>query len=164
PRSPTTASPTLSSSRPRSPRRAPKARSRPSSAASSPRLAEAPGRPALAARRHAAPEGSTKMSSKSMTNARAIVNVLAARLEGDHERSAKDWDTIRLQAAQLAGFAKRKRDEAAAMGEPEPTPNPSRGRSPSSDDAGREAPRKAIDELPMRVSAYYVSRGRGDHV
>jgi len=104
------------------------------------------------------------MSSKSMTNARAIVNVLAARLEGDHERSAKDWDTIRLQAAQLAGFAKRKRDEAAAMGEPEPTPNPSRGRSPSSDDAGREAPRKAIDELPMRVSAYYVSRGRGDHV
>lgn len=49
-----------------------------------------------------------------LIQARAVVHVLDARLNGDGERSAEDWETIRAQAASLVSFAKWKRDQARA--------------------------------------------------
>jgi hypothetical protein len=48
----------------------------------------------------------------SLTEARATVHVLEARLNGDGDRGAEEWDIIRAQAARLVNFAKWQRDQA----------------------------------------------------
>lgn len=56
-----------------------------------------------------------------LTNARAMVNVLDARLNGDGERGAAEWDLIRQQAGRLASLAKSQRDLARAAEKDRPS-------------------------------------------